>query len=501
MRGGDKFGGSSEVPKLLKKCKELARSIKNQKPKSLWPLPDFNAQVPPRATSDRLVEYYFRTFETSYRILHRPSFYLEYERYWSDPLAAKSAFIIKLLLVLATGAIFYEDDPDGRVVPALAAGWISAAQTWLNSSHEKSRLNLPGIEIHCLLFLARQMNACDTDSLWITIGSLVRLGMSVGLHRDPSHFPKMTVFYSERRRRLWATILEMATQSSLDCGMPPMFSFDDFDCEPPGNYNDIDIGEKAASYPPKNPDAVFTETSIQITLLASLRTRMEIVKSLNDFRSDPGYEKALSLSSTLNSHIRTHFKLYQASQSSAIPFTTCDKNTLDLFHRRFLLALNIPFAVQAKTNPGFYFSRKVALEAALTVLAYPASADPGDEFAIIRGRAGGCFRETFARSSAIIALELITQINEDSPSPFLTEPSPAKIARKPLHDAIDLAVILARSRLDYGETNVKGYMFFSMLRAQTLALENGENAMEAIKSGGKKALEEAYESLRKQTVK
>jgi Fungal specific transcription factor domain len=497
LKNHDKFDNGSELQTLLKKCKDIARVVKADRPISSYTVPDFKAHVPSRGIADQLVQLYFATFESTYRILHRALFFKEYEEYWKDPTAASTSFVVKLLLVLAIGIVFYEEDTNERTLRSLAPKWIYAAQTWLSGPFEKTRLNLSGVEVQCLVILARQTHNLEGDLLWITVGTLLRTAMSMGLHRDPSHFPKIPVFHAELRRRLWATIIELATQSSLDCGMPPMFSFHDFDCEPPANYNDADIDEQAKTYPPRNPDTIFTDSSIQIALLRSLRTRLEISSLVNDFRSIPPYEKVLALSSDLTSHIRSLSTLYASSPASKSPFTTPHSNLLDLFTRRFLLALHHPFAIQAKTDHRFYFSRKVSLDATLAILSqfYPNN-DPSSSPSNAEDQhlpltlllTGGFFQETLSRASTAVALELLNQIKEDS-SPLS---GAGRAARKPLHDMLEQLVKVGRKRVQLGsETNVKGYLFLCMVQSQAAAMERGEDFKEAIAERAKVAAEEA----------
>jgi hypothetical protein len=479
----------------------MARVVKAERPISSYTLPDFKSHIPSRETSDQLIQLYFRTFESTSRVLHRVLFFQEYEQYWNDPAVASTSFVIKLLLVMAIATALYGDGTTRNSLRSLAPQWIYLAQTWLSSPSEKSRLNLAGLEIECLLIFARQTHSLNDDLIWVTVGTLIRTAMSMGLHRDPSHFPKISVLQAELRRRLWATVIELATQCSLDCGMPPMVSFYEFDCEPPSNYDDADLDEQTKNYPPRKPDSVFTDTSIQIALLRSLRTRLEICRLINDFRSTPPYEKVLSLSTELTSHIRSHSQLYHASKSSKREFITSHKNLLDLLSRRFILALHHPFAAQARTDPRYYFSRKMALDASMIILSHPETGDSSaEDFARMRLMSWGLFKEVISRASTAVSLELITQINEDS-STSMPGSSAGSIARKPLHEAVEMLVSLARRRVQFGvETNVKCYLFLSMLQAQTSAMERGEDVREAIMGRAKMAAEEAYGLLRKQVT-
>ena len=97
--------------------------------------------------------------------------------------------------------------------------------------------------------------------------------MQMGLHRDPEHLPKMSILSVELRRRIWATVIEMAIQSSLESGMPLLISFSDFDTMPPLNINDSEIDESTQVLPAAQDGATFTQTSLQLALLQSLRIR------------------------------------------------------------------------------------------------------------------------------------------------------------------------------------------------------------------------------------
>ena len=91
------------VVQLTEKCKVLARTIKAI-PYSQWLAnPNFREAVPSREMADQLVNLYFNSSESIYRILHLPSFWQEYEQHWQQPNATNPIFILKLLLVMSIG--------------------------------------------------------------------------------------------------------------------------------------------------------------------------------------------------------------------------------------------------------------------------------------------------------------------------------------------------------------------------------------------------------------
>ena len=218
----------------------MARSIKSTR--MLHPVISAEVQdsVPSKAVCDQLIQCYLRTFEGVFRVLHIPSFLRDCESYWVNPSAAKPSVLTKMLLVCAIGVPFFAS-PDQPRLRASCTKWIQAAESWLSAPHEKSRLNMAGLQIHILLLLARQVCSVDGDLTWISAGSLLRSAMHLGLHRDPHYFQKISRFNTEMRRRLWATVMEMTVQTSLDMGMPPLISPDEYDTQPPSNINDSEL--------------------------------------------------------------------------------------------------------------------------------------------------------------------------------------------------------------------------------------------------------------------
>lgn len=493
---------NSDIFSLLNKCKRLGRVYKAQHSINLSIPPDFRCYVPQRKTSDQLVQAYLRTFESVYRILHVPSFQQEYDSYWISPQSASTAFVVKLLLVMAIGTCFYQDPAESTSLRSSSVQWIYTAQFWLSSPLEKSRINLTGVQIHCLLLLARQTSASDGDLIWVSAGSLLRTAMHSGLHRDPRHLPKISAFQSESRRRLWATVMEIMVQSSMDSGGPPLISCQDFDCEPPSNVDDWQIDENVKTPLVSRSMDTFTQTSLQVLLSRSLPLRLEIAKLINDFRSDASYDETIRLGTELTALIRSNSLLVNAFSKDQAKPTAFQTKLLDLLTQRFLLALHFPFAIKAKTNLNYYFSRKICLDSSLSLLSYspsPAilsSQTQGDDYtqAIVLG--GGLFRNILPHAAINVCLELITQLQEDPP-PFTS--SSRSLSRKELHKAIEDYVDLSARRIQAGETNVKGHLMASCILAQIDAMEAGTSVEQGMVNAVKKSLEFCYQLLKAKT--
>ena len=81
-----------------------------------------------------------------------------------------------------------------------------------------------------------------------------------------------------------------------------------------------------------------------------------------------GLETGHAAGTICHSHTATLQSYQRNSSPDSLKPTKFQIHLLNMLTRRFLLALHSPFAVEAKANQSFYFSRKVLTENALTCL-------------------------------------------------------------------------------------------------------------------------------------
>lgn len=289
----------------------------------------------------------------------------------------------------------------------------------------------------------------------------MHMAMQIGLHRDPKHLRAISVLQGELRRRLWITILEFVVQSSLDTSMPPRISFDEFDTEPPSNINDEELDESTIMIQP-HPKSTFTTMSIQLAMADSLQIRFLIVQALNSLHSEPSYSRVLSLTSALTEALRTSSNVLK-DNDSVTPF---HRNLLDYLVRRYVIPLNYVYSNQARINPIYRQSLKLSLDAAMAII----SPEPDDSFARLIATGGGMFREGIRCALTAVSLELLTHVETQRLDGTLQR---AREYRELLKQAVRDLIRLSEERIRLGETNVKSYMFLSMILAQVEAVEAG----------------------------
>ncbi|RAL02644.1 putative C6 transcription factor [Aspergillus ibericus CBS 121593] len=470
-------GPLNPIIETIAECKILGRRIKSQYPSRSSLPADIHQSLPDRQLVDELIRLYFSTFETCYRIFHYPSFVMECGSSLNDAEACESSLLLQILLVIAITGPLHEDENVRNNVSAKAHTWIHTAQTWLSAPLEKGRLTLRGIQVHCLLLLARQVHRVGADLIWISAGSLMRMAMQMGLHQDPKYLGEMNPMLKETRRRLWYTILELNLQAALDSGMHPMIATGDWNTEPPSGEPDKDEGSNRESI------------NFQPILCKSIPVRLQATRVINCLREEPSYDQILHIGNELGTACRDVAVAITRTSPTQFAASLCTHMI-----RRFPLCLHYSFAIKARANPLYTYSRHVGVEAALDIV----SLLEDDLYSRVLRCGGGIFRDIITRAAMLIFLEFGADQEAES-SMFAKK---RDLARQEilLRDARSV-VQYAKDRIWHGETNVKIYIFFNIMMAQVEARLNGVPEKEAISRTLHESVDEAHAILKEMVAR
>ena len=329
--------------------------------------------LPPREVTDRLLQIYINNLELTHRILHLPSFWAEYNAFWSTPHDRRPEFVALLLLILASTNCIENDSSIFRgkssVNRDISVMWIRNSDSWLDSQSQK-HITIATFQLHCLSFIAKQINAVKRKRTWTSAGNLMRVAVSAGLHRDaqlinvrhptPS-LRRVSVFDQEMRRRLWATIAELELQAAFERGMPGMMRGVVEDCGPPSNLEDEAFDRSTEQLPNPRPLSQHTRSSYQSLSHSSRSLRMELASLINNQDSHIIYEDVLLYDERVSQHL------------NAIP-NWSDKEDLvsqillQLQLRQFLLFLHRPYAQSEARDSRYDYSTFVQMKNAITIL-------------------------------------------------------------------------------------------------------------------------------------
>ncbi|KAL4750699.1 hypothetical protein BDW72DRAFT_213198 [Aspergillus terricola var. indicus] len=234
------------------------------------------AALPPRYAVDRYISRYFNYLDlVSSAAVHGPVFLREYEAFWADPSAVPIMWVGLLfsMICLACVASNQAENPETEIQSLQFDLYREkTVQCLIMGEYTKSG---PYVLETVINYIYAEFCVC-TDAnkdMWFLLAIEVNLAMRMGYHRDPSHFPGISPFQGEMRRRVWATVLMSDTMISNQMGMPRMISDWKCDTAEPRNLNDADFDEDAKELPPPRPET-------ELTTASGIIARRRVLKAL-----------------------------------------------------------------------------------------------------------------------------------------------------------------------------------------------------------------------------
>ncbi|KAK4087314.1 transcriptional regulator family: Fungal Specific TF [Purpureocillium lilacinum] len=333
------------------------------------------ALLPTKEETDALINVYLDQFEQVHRIVHIPTFRKEYADFWKpDSKQRYAAFTALILSMMAVASCVHTHESlkfIGMMSNArhMAEKWINACDTWLSRQSQKHR-KLIHFQIACLLYLGKRVNTIKKKRFWTGAGALIQDGISVGLHREPSHMAgKISVYNQEMRRRIWTTVQEFDMQASFDHGLPTLLSQLHYDTNPPRNLDDEDFDEDTATLPPSKPQKEYTFSSFQNLARQSLMLRLELSRLLTGPLSDIDYDQVIRYTNDLTQEIDA-----LPSWDMNTDNTKSKKNPLiayTLLHvqlRQYIIPLHQPYLKLRKQNSKYQYSEIIYYNAARDIV-------------------------------------------------------------------------------------------------------------------------------------
>ncbi|KAM0549454.1 hypothetical protein ACHAPJ_009440 [Fusarium lateritium] len=113
---------------------------------------------------------------------------------------------------------------------------VGVALARFDSLRQHNMVILQALVHTSIILMAR----CNKHAAWILMGSLVRIAMSMGYHRDGAHLA-LSSFETEMRRRIWWQIVMYDIKLGIDSGLTHSCVPKHFDTKQPLNLNDADL--------------------------------------------------------------------------------------------------------------------------------------------------------------------------------------------------------------------------------------------------------------------
>ncbi|KAM3433069.1 hypothetical protein NHJ13734_006608 [Beauveria thailandica] len=276
-------------------------------------LDDILQAMPARDVVDRLVLLYFNNMMLPLAVIHSGSFLHQYEKFWTSPYETPILWIAMLFGIMsvasqteAAWALYSYKSPPSSFASSRSPS-SSTPQPSLPLSSPFPLSTPPYVDqvVACLIlgeytkggayaieallhyqFIEVTSSADVHADAWLLSGIVTRLAYRMGYHRDPSHFPSLSAFQGEMRRRLWITVHAMDTMISAQMGLPRLIKAGASDVRLPRNLYDADLDPDCATLPPERP---WTDLTPTLHLIAKHHLFV-VIGTITDFNMSVGPE-------------------------------------------------------------------------------------------------------------------------------------------------------------------------------------------------------------------
>ncbi|KAK9770162.1 putative Zn(2)-C6 fungal-type domain-containing protein, partial [Seiridium cardinale] len=191
-------------------------------------------KLPRRAYARLLVQTVVGFVGQDYHLLRKRSYFTKVDQIYDDPARADSISLCRLFAVLALGELYLKGSESGEGGSKAVPGTAFFLQAVM---HFEEHYEEPDVEyIETLLLLSFYSHALNRkNNAYAYTGLALRLSISIGLHRNITYEPGISLAEIENRRRVWWTVYILDRVSSAKLGHPMMIRDEDIDAPLPSS--------------------------------------------------------------------------------------------------------------------------------------------------------------------------------------------------------------------------------------------------------------------------
>ncbi|KOS21381.1 putative transcriptional regulatory protein [Escovopsis weberi] len=353
-------------------------------------LPEVISVLPDKIQADILLTQYFECVDPVYPMIHRQTFYADYEHFWQLSAQEKgkvdAAFIAQIFVMLALGTQFViSTTPAER--KQTAEFYASASNQALRMFSYLSTASIRSIQAMVLMtyFLINDNHASDG---WAFAGILVRQAYAMGLHRDPNIVtPNASPYEKQQRRKVWQAVLLQDTFLTVLLSLPPSATHTDVSVD-----DLLDHGSSIASSDPTDTayirgswtlanlvqEAICSPRSLDMPICTTARHKSKLVADFRAvYRSFPDVfrswdaESLATVAQTnkrvvrqtlfLTSNYFHNLMLVHASESADVPVNV--RGTLEAAHDAITAFFLMFSLLEREARVWWVFNHRAFLEA------------------------------------------------------------------------------------------------------------------------------------------
>ncbi|KAJ5937980.1 Fungal-specific transcription factor protein [Penicillium verhagenii] len=307
---------------------------------------------------------------------HSGKFLREYEEFWKSPHDAPIVWIGLLLSMMCLSTQvqnFYLEKFTTTAPDQIQIFREQITQCLILGHYTEGGPHV--LETLTLYLMTEIFPSKDTaPGIRILASTIVTIATQMGYHRDARHFPNITPFAAEMRRRTWAIIVQIDFNISMQMGLARIIKSTQTDVAEPRNLLDSDFDENTPVLPPSRP-----ESEITPTLYTLAKTRLIVVGAqIADVATEPGmcsYARVLELDGLVAEYraaLPASMKWDGLESSLSVPAQVLIKRIwLEVCVHRLRIVLHKRFFVASQTRAKerkYPRSRSACVEAAMKIL-------------------------------------------------------------------------------------------------------------------------------------
>ncbi|PLB51403.1 hypothetical protein P170DRAFT_433411 [Aspergillus steynii IBT 23096] len=384
---------------------------------------DLLAALPARSVADRLVSFYLNSKEAPLVVMHIPTFAREYAAFWKNPEAASLNWLAFLYSILGASAGLHLFSTSGRADGDLAEAFDEyhrrAAHCLTMSGYtDPGRYKIEALVLNVASEILRSTDTHVGPSVLLGLAS--RLAMHAGYHRDPKHYPGISVFDGEMRRRVWMYLSLLDHYISLQAGLPPTTIQSSSDTDEPRNLTDDDLDPSMTTLPLARLPTEKTHILFPATLNRIMFVGAEIIGKVCSVRGVP-YDEVRRLDATLRqlrATVPAPLRFQPLGDSIAdAPTTIMDRYNIDLMYQKARCDLHRRYLAQHRLDPKYAYSRRECLDAARRVLQHQSdifdASAPGGQLGYASFFFSPVVLMHFRSAAMLVSLEIACQSRHD----------------------------------------------------------------------------------------
>ena len=203
--------------------------------------------LPAKAAADMLVRKYFDNVHTIARVVHWPSFQLQYDNFWTsvlaglEPPAWQQAIVLSILFSAVVSMPGQEvTGIFARPKSTILANFLTGTEVALSKAQflRATKLEtLQALVVYLIPMCRDQLSRAHS----VIVGMAIRLAECMGLHRDPAEVYELSPVECHVRRIIWFQLCFLDLRTCESQGPRPGIKREDYDTKFPLNINDTDL--------------------------------------------------------------------------------------------------------------------------------------------------------------------------------------------------------------------------------------------------------------------